>query len=125
MAISRRDALRLAGFGAASIAMPAGAQAAGLYPAGRRNGWPILQGPSDRSSASFILLLPDHYPFGASVEDGAGRSYPLRIAAQFDVPGLPLATTELVASGLSPGRDFTLTITDGSGAAVDRRIFRA
>src|SRR5688572_8898356 len=120
MAISRRDALRLAGIGAASIALPTGAGAAGLYPAGRRDGWPIVQGPSDRSSASFVLLLPDRYPFTASVEDGAGGTYPIRIAAQFDVPGLPLATTELIASGLSPGRDFTLTIADGDGTTVDR-----
>ena len=55
--------------------------------------------------------------------DDAGNEQPWRIAERYDMPELALSTIEIVAGGLTPGRDYTLRL-EGDGY-FDRRLFRA
>lgn len=133
MRITRRDALRIAGAGAIAAATPtlawAGALASegdeSLYPPGNPTPWPVLQGPTDERSASFILLLPENYPFSVVVANEDGRVLPWRFAARTPMPDLGLAVYEIVVSGLTPRRDYTLFLVNDQGAYFDRRIFRS
>lgn len=130
MAFTRRDALRLAGAGALGLAASpalAGVSAGSdesLYPA-EITPWPILQGPTDHRSASFVFLLPSDMPLSVSIVDAEGRAYPWRAVARFDMPEWGICTHEIVVTGLQPGRDYTLYLVAPSGNYFDRRIFRA
>lgn len=132
MPITRRDALKIAGAGALAATTPNLAWAgagwrgdASLYPAANPHPWPVMQGPTDDRSASFILMLPDGYPFSVVAADAAGSTKPWRFAAHRPMPELGLATHEFVVSGLAPGQDYTLYLVNEDGAYFDRRIFRA
>lgn len=133
MRITRRDALRIAGAGALAAATPtlawAGALAnegdSALYPPGNPTPWPVLQGPTDDRSASFILLLPENYPFSVVVADGRGGVLPWRFAARSPMPELGLTSYEIVVTGLVPRTDYTLYLVNEEGAYFDRRVFRS
>ncbi len=130
MGFTRRDALRLAGAGAIGLgAAPAafGAVATGrdtsLYPADI-SPWPILQGPTDHRSASFVFILPRDLPLSVRIVDGGDRERQWHAVGRFDLPGAGLSTHEIVVTGLQPGQDYTLYLVAGGGY-IDRRIFRA
>jgi phosphodiesterase/alkaline phosphatase D-like protein len=130
MRVTRRDALKLAGAGAIALTAPEAALAAAgtgrdpsLYPA-EIAPWPILQGPTDHRSASFIFLLPRDLELAVQVVDGDGHEKPWRPVARFDLPQSTLSTHEIVVTGLRPGEDYTLYLLAGGGY-FDRRIFRA
>jgi len=131
MTLSRRDALKLVGaaaIGTTSFATDAGTAIAPdprMYPGGQPGGWPILQGPTDRSSAAFVLLAPSSARFSVDVRDADGGAATVRLANRFDLPLSTLSAIEIVAAGLVPGRDFTLTIVDDDGGVLDQRVFRA
>jgi len=133
MRITRRDALRFAGAGALLAVAPNLASALGafrpgdesLYPQDNSAPWPVLQGPTDDRSATFILLLPVGYPFSILVNDGTGGRRPASVVATTPMPHLGLATYEVAVTGLAPGRDYTLFLLNSEGAYFDRRIFRA
>jgi alkaline phosphatase D len=131
MTPSRRDALKLFGaaaFGTASFASDAGtaiAPDARLYPGGQAGRLPIVQGATDRSSAAFILLVPSDAGLAVDIRDGEGRAVAARIVNRFDLPLAGVSTIEMVATGLVPRRDFSLTVIDDAGASLDRRIFQS
>lgn len=131
LAITRRDALKIAGAGALAASAPNLAWAgltpgdATLYPSANPHPWPVLQGPTDDRSASFMLLLPNAYRFSVRVTNASGHRLPTRVAAERPMPELGLATFEVVASGLAPGRDYVLWLLNADGAYFDRRVFRA
>jgi len=130
MAFTRRDALRLAGAGALGLAASpalAGVATRGddsLYPA-EVTPWPILQGPTDHRSASFVFLLPSDLPLAVKIVDDNAREYAWRAVARFDMPEWGNSTHEIVVTGLQPRRDYTLYLVAPSGNYFDRRIFRA
>lgn len=133
MAISRRDALLLAGGAALSATLAPGiAEAAtgwrgrdqSLYPAGL-SPWPVLQGPTDHQSATIILLLPTAAAFRPHVLDESGRDLPWRMVGRYDIPAIGLSTFEMMVSGLRPGRDYILYLLNENGGYFDRRLFRA
>ena len=130
MGISRRDAMKLAGAGMALTAtaptLSLGAAAdRTLYPAGGLLSWPILQGPTDDRSASFVILFPDDYAFDIRISDDMDRVLPWRIADRYVMADVALAATEIVAGGLAPGREYMLELLDTEGNAFDRRRFGA
>ncbi|MCC6735452.1 MAG: hypothetical protein IT534_04920 [Bauldia sp.] len=129
MGVSRRDALKLAGAAAVggligSDAAAAVGRNAALYPGGVPGSWPIVQGATDRTSATFIVLAP--LPASHALEVAAGGIVlpsPL-LANRLDLPALDASVVEVRATGLAPGRDYTLTVRGDDGAVVDRRLFR-
>ncbi len=133
MDLTRRDALKLAGVGAALTAAPTFAWAKdgwparneALYPPGNRSPWPILQGPTDHRSASLVLLLPSRSDIVITIADDRGRARPWRIVDRFDMPEIGLMTTEIQATDLAPGRDYVLAVVGAAGDYADRRLFRA
>lgn len=133
MTITRRDVFRYAGAGAFLGLSPGLAFALGgfrpddpsLYPRDNPTPWPVLQGPTDDRTASFVVLLPDGFPFRPIVTDSDGRSRPASVTATKSMPELGLATYELAATGLRPGHDYFLYLVNSEGAYFDRRVFRS
>jgi phosphodiesterase/alkaline phosphatase D-like protein len=129
MAVSRRDALKLAGAAAFGGLLPTAARAAvgrdtSLYPGGTPGRWPILQGPTDRTSTTFIVLAPASASFTLEIASGGLAAAVPHLAGRLDLPALDVSLFEVQATGLAPGRDFTLTLRGDDGAAIDRRLFR-
>lgn len=128
MSVSRRDALKLAGAAAFGGLLPTGARAAverdaALYPGGVPGRWPIAQGATDRTSATFIILAPGTASFAIEVA-ASGVAWPEpRLVNRLDLPALGVSVIEVQASGLVPGREFTLTLRGDDGEAIDRRLF--
>ncbi len=127
MAISRRDALRLAAAGAALSAIPlarSAASRAGFPPDGLAR-WPILQGPTDDRSACFVILHPHDLPFEIRFADPMGRALPWRIVDRFDMAEIGLAATEIAVAGLVPGPEYRMELAGQRGETFDRRRFGA
>lgn len=132
MNFTRRDALKLAGSAAVALSVPSLAQATNvwhgsdesLYPPGL-SPWPVLQGPTDRQSATFILLLPTGTVFSARVLDTENRDRPARIVSRYDIPGNGLSTYEVNVTGLTPRHDYALYLLNEEGGYFDRRLFRS
>ncbi|MGV8838940.1 MAG: alkaline phosphatase D family protein [Bauldia sp.] len=129
MGISRREALKLAGAAAvgglvAGEASAASGRDASLYPGGVPGRWPIVQGATDRTAATFVVLAPS--PASYAVEIGAGGIVlpPPRVVSRLDLRALDVSVIEIQATGLTPGRDYTLTVRGDDGAVIDRRLFR-
>lgn len=87
--------------------------------------WPLVQGMTDAVSASFVILHPTQSEFHATAISPSGEKVPLAWIDRFAVPGTSLSTTEILVTGLFPGRDFQLHLTGPDGRVFDRRVFRS
>lgn len=132
MGISRREALKLAGAAAVGSLVGSGANAAverdgSLYPGGLPGRWPIVQGATDRTSATFIVLAPSPASYAIEISTGGIALPSPRVMNQFDLDlrTLDASVVEIRATGLMPGRDYVLTVRGDDGSVVDRRLFRA
>jgi len=128
MSVSRRDALKLAGAAAFGGLLATDARAAVerdtlLYAGGTPGPWPIVQGPTDRTSASFIVLAPMAASLTVDITAGSVVLPAPRLLNRLDLPALDVSVLELRATGLAPERDYTLTVRDDRGT-MDRRLFR-
>ncbi|MCW5715902.1 MAG: hypothetical protein KIT43_15430 [Bauldia sp.] len=129
MSVSRRDALKLAGAAAVGGLLATDARAAvdrdaALYPGGTADRWPIVQGPTDRTSATFIVMAPTVATFAMEVVAGGIARPDPRLLNRLDLPALGVSLFELHVTGLAPGRDFELTLRDDDVGTFDRRLFR-
>ncbi|MBX3034531.1 MAG: alkaline phosphatase D family protein [Bdellovibrionaceae bacterium] len=87
--------------------------------------WPIMQGPTDDESASFVLLIPHGVEFALQAQDSRGGLLPLETLESWLVPGTNTRTLEVAVTGLAVGEDYTLSLTDANGDVFDERRFRA
>jgi alkaline phosphatase D len=129
MAVTRREALKLAGVAAIGGVFAQGASASvecdtALYRGGTPGVWPIVQGATDRTSATFIVVTPATASFAIEIAAGGSALAAPRLVNRFDLPASDVSLFEVQATGLSPGRDFTLTIRGDDGGTIDRRLFR-
>jgi alkaline phosphatase D len=130
---SRRGFLRMAGLLMAASAAPS--LAFGAVKAGARSGaprarfapvpnpWPILQGPTDDTSATLVLLHPQRAEFSYTVSDERGSAVSVRAEPRWSLPSSSFALTELRAEGLTPGQRYTLAVMAPDGSLLDERTF--
>lgn len=91
----------------------------------RADAWPVLQGPTDATSTSLIVMHSAETPFEPRIFGPQRESIPFAYVDRWSLPGSSLVSSELFVSGLMPGLEYELELVNGAGEVFDRRSFRA
>ncbi len=125
---SRRRFLCYASFLVASSAMPLWARARDFMPlnnAANPNAWPIMQGPTDATSATLIILHEAAADFSPHIFGANNELVPWAFTQRWPLPGGTLMVSEICVSNLLVGVDYRLQLVDGGGNILDQRTFGA
>lgn len=134
---SRRGFLRVAGLVLAAGASPKLAFGAVKAAAGRAAGgrsarfaavadpWPIMQGPTDDTSTTLVILHEQKAKFTYTVSDEGGWALATREIERWNLPQSPFTITQLHISGLRPGPRYRLRLLAEDGTLIDERTFSA
>jgi len=132
MSSNRREFLHLLGLGLASAGGPAIVRAdtpkrsRGAVP-GRFDfgALPILQGPSDATSASFLIQHATDRRLHMRAFGPFNEELTAAVLERFDVPGQAVSVSEVLVAGLVPGVTYRLRVLDDGDRIVDSRRFRS
>lgn len=124
MSIRRRDFLKATGITIASSALPAWANQTPPMAYNSTTAWPIVQGMTDATTTSFVILHPKDAVFTPQIRGVFERTLRMGIVQKATLPGSQYAVSEIAATGLQPGIDHALQLIDGSGKIFDQRLFR-
>lgn len=123
MSIQRRDFLKATGLTLASTALPTWANQ-GAPATLNTTVWPIVQGMTDATTTSFVILHPKDAVFTPQIRGPLERSLRMGIVQRAALPGSTMAVSEIAATGLYPEVDHALQLIDGNGKIFDQRVFR-
>ncbi len=85
---------------------------------------PIVQGATDESSATFIILHRSAVPLIFEVVGADGQKTTPYLLETWSLPQSVWSTSEIRAQGLRPNVDYRLRIHSQDGALLDERTFR-
>jgi hypothetical protein len=125
MVLSRREFLQSTGLLLAASAVPTDLNSPETWRAINPDGWPILQGPTDATSASLIILHPRRERVQMEIKDPLGQNVSWTILETWDLPGQDLSSSEILVTGLTPLVDYQLGLINSAGKIFDRRTFRS
>jgi alkaline phosphatase D len=131
MDYSRRKFLQAAGLVMASSALPiwAKAQTLDMIPPIllpeilNPKAMPILQGATDLTSTSILVLHPNQRELTVKISAPQRRPLDFQIVDSWELPYSLYSITEFFVSGLLPGEENLLEIFDASGDLLDSRTF--
>jgi alkaline phosphatase D len=131
MDYSRRKFLQTAGLVMASSALPIWAKARSLEMIPpillpeilNPKAMPILQGATDLTSTSILVLHPTQREMSVKVTSSSGRSLDFQIIDSWKLPYSLYSVTEFFISGILPLEENAFEVFDASGELLDSRNF--